>query len=205
MEVKTLTEMPGGTLSVVSVEAPAETAVIPPTAMPAEALAETLAETRAKRLANARLSLMNAEKTFGLTHVSAETGRVWHVEGGNKTVLKALERLREPGQWVGFVAFKNPGWSAVAESGIPLEKVLYIPKVETAALKVLAALIDGVDLIAAGPLPLTLQNQRALAGRARARKTTILTTKPWLNVSKPWKDSQENWQERYRIYGRRVG
>lgn len=152
---------------------------------------ETITKTREDRLAKARLSLVTAEKTMGVSPtVSLTAGRVWHVESGNAALFEALLEMRESGQWIGFIGVKNLGWLAAEEKGIPLGKTLVVPRVGENALKVVAALIDGVDLIAAGPLPLTPQNQRALAGRARARKTTIVTTVPWTAISKPWKSAE---------------
>lgn len=94
--------------------------------------------------------------------------------------------LRMGDQWIGIVGVKNVGWCAALEKGVPLEKVIFVPRAKEKPLKVLAALIDGVDLVVAGPLPLSAQNQRALAGRARSRRSSVLTTVPWLSVSKPW-------------------
>ncbi|MDO5050038.1 MAG: hypothetical protein Q4D87_09180 [Actinomycetaceae bacterium] len=145
-------------------------------------------ETREQRLARARLSLIEAESSVGLAPVvSLERGRVWHVESGNAAVFQALSDLHEAGQWIGFIGFRNVGWSAVKEYGLPLSKILYVPSAAQSALQAFAALIDGVDLIVAGPVGLSARDQKALAGRVRARRSTVLTTSPWRGVSRPWK------------------
>ena len=151
-----------------------------------------IAETREQRLARARQSLIEAESSVGLAPVtSLERGRVWHIDSGNASVFEALTDLYEAGQWIGFIGFRNPGWAAVSELGLPLNKILSVPAVGQSALQTFVALIDGVDLIAAGPLPLTARDQRTLAGRIRTRRVTVLTTQPWAGVSRPWKTSEQ--------------
>ncbi len=153
-----------------------------------QAQGRRVAESREQRLARARQSLIQAENSVGLAPVtSLERGRVWHVDSGNAAVFEALTDLYETGQWIGFIGFRNPGWCAVSERGLPLNKILSVPTVGQSALQTFAALIDGVDLIAAGPLPLTARDQRTLAGRVRTRRVTVLTTQPWAGVSRPWK------------------
>ncbi|OFJ63396.1 hypothetical protein HMPREF2854_00245 [Actinomyces sp. HMSC075B09] len=141
---------------------------------------------RKQRLEKARLSLVKAETAVGVSPAPLRAGNVWHVRGGNEALFEAMLSLRKGGQWIGIVGIKNVGWCAALEKGVPLEKVIFVPRVKEKPLKVLAALIDGVDLVVAGPLPLSAQNQRALAGRARSRRSSVLTTVPWLSVSKPW-------------------
>ncbi len=141
---------------------------------------------RERRLEKARLSLIRAETAMGVSPAPLRAGNVWHVRGGNEALFEAVISLRKDDQWVGVVGVKNVGWCAALEKGIPLEKVIFVPRVKEQSLKVLAALIDGVDLVVAGPLPLSAQNQRALAGRARSRRSSVLTTVPWLSISKPW-------------------
>lgn len=141
---------------------------------------------RERRLEKARLSLIRAETAVGVSPAPLRAGNVWHVRGGNEVLFEAMLSLRKSDQWIGIVGVRNVGWCAALEKGVPLEKVIFVPRVKEQPLKVLAALIDGVDLVVAGPLPLSAQNQRALAGRARSRRVSVLTTVPWLSVSKPW-------------------
>ncbi|MDK8352246.1 hypothetical protein QP786_09840, partial [Gleimia europaea] len=115
------------------------------------------------------MSLVKAETAVGVSPASLRAGNVWHVRGGNEALFEAVLSLRMGDQWIGIVGVKNVGWCAALEKGVPLEKVIFVPRAKEKPLKVLAALIDGVDLVVAGPLPLSAQNQRALAGRARSR------------------------------------
>ncbi|WP_156824360.1 hypothetical protein [Gleimia europaea] len=154
--------------------------------------AQILERDRKQRLAKARLSLVRAETAVGVLPAPLRAGSVWHVDSGNEALFAATLSLHKDGQWIGFVGVKNIGWRAAAEKGIALEKVIFIPEVKGRPLKVLAALIDGVDLVVAGPLSLSPQNQRALAGRARLRRSSVLTTVPWLSVSKPWYARSQN-------------
>lgn len=91
-------------------------------------------------------------------------------------LLGATQRDR----WVALVGWPELSPVALTEAGVDLEHVVVVPDVGGRAAAVLAALLDGVEIVVAGPRAgTTASERRRLLARARQRATTILSAAPW--------------------------
>ena len=84
------------------------------------------------------------------------------------------------------VAVPDIGWEAAQKLGIDPRRVVVISHPQEQSQKVVAAVVEGFDVVVLGEVAVGPREQRALAGRARKLNTTILTMWPWQTVSKPF-------------------
>jgi hypothetical protein len=79
------------------------------------------------------------------------------------------------GSWVAAVGLPALGWLAAAELGVALERVVVVSPPPAAWATVVAALLDAVDLVWAGPPPrLAAGDARRLVARARERGSVLV-------------------------------
>lgn len=99
---------------------------------------------------------------------------------GSASVLHTLvaAAMGEKG-WAAVVGARHVGWVAAAEAGVDLARVVAIPAAGPAAADVVAACIDGFDVVALGPVDLGAGARRSLTGRARSNGTVVLTSGRW--------------------------
>ena len=82
--------------------------------------------------------------------------------------------------WTAVVGQPTIGVLAAAEMGVDLSRLILVPTPGPDAALVLAALLDGVDILVVGPeTPLLSSDRRKLAARARERGAVIIATTPW--------------------------
>lgn len=117
-------------------------------------------------------------------------GAVAQVTGSTALVLALLAETSPQGAWAAIVGDPAVGVLAAAEMGVDLERLALVPRPGSQAPLVVAALVDGMDVVVIGPdVALLDSDRRALAARARDRGTVILSTTVWsgarlgLNVS----------------------
>lgn len=117
-------------------------------------------------------------------------GAVAQVTGSTALVLALLAETSAQGAWAAIVGDPAVGVLAAAEMGVDLERLALVPRPGSQAPLVVAALVDGMDVVVVGPdVALLDSDRRALAARARDRGTVILSTTTWpgarlgLNVS----------------------
>lgn len=83
-------------------------------------------------------------------------------------------------RWVALVGWPDLSPVALAEAGVDLERVVAVPDTGGRTADVLAALLDGVEIVVPGPRArLTASERRRLLVRARQRATTILSPTRW--------------------------
>lgn len=148
-------------------------------------------QTKTERLEVARRSLAQVENAIGVQPVSGDLrGQVWHMDGGNEQLFHTLASVQEVGQWIGFAGLAHPGWCAAQEAGIDLRRVLVVAQLEPHPERILATLIDGLDIVVCAHSDLHQRHYRLLGGRARSRGCLVITTSPWIGVSKPWESGR---------------
>ena len=110
------------------------------------------------------------------------TGTTVVVRGSTSLLLTLLAEASRDGAWTVLVGYPSAGMAAAADAGCDLARTLVVPLpagsgVDASA--VLAALIDGMDVVVVGPeVALLDQDRRRLAARARERGTVLLAALP---------------------------
>lgn len=110
------------------------------------------------------------------------TGTTVVVQGSTSLLLTLLAEASRDGAWTVLVGYPSAGMVAAADAGCDLARTLVVPLpagsgVDASA--VLAALIDGMDVVVVGPeVALLDQDRRRLAARARERGTVLLAALP---------------------------
>lgn len=102
------------------------------------------------------------------------------VAGSTSLVLALLVEASRAGSWVALVGLPGVGVLAAHQLGLELERVVLVPDPGADGPTVVAALLDGVDLVVVGPqAALGDGDRRRLSARARERSAVLLPTTPW--------------------------
>lgn len=127
-------------------------------------------------------------------------GTVTQVSGSAALVLSVLAEAcgrvdalgEEP--WAAVVGHPSIGLLAAERLGVPLERLVLVPDPGDGAAAALAALIDGMDIVVLGDLPLVDADRRRLTARARERGTVLLSTAPWRGASAVLRATGVRWR-----------
>jgi len=112
--------------------------------------------------------------------------------GGSASLMCWLLGATQRDRWIALVGWPELSPVALAEAGVDLERVVVVPDVGGHAAAVLAALLDGVEIVVAGPAAqLTASERRRLL--ARQRTTTILSPAPWEGAALLLDVQQSRW------------
>ena len=102
------------------------------------------------------------------------------VTGSTSLLLALVATASQEGSWVAVVGLPGVGVLAAQQAGIDLDRLALVPCPGPDTPTVLAALIDGVDLVIVGAAAaLVDSDRRRLMARARERGTVLLSTAPW--------------------------
>jgi hypothetical protein len=108
------------------------------------------------------------------------SGGILTVQGSASLLLALLATTSRDGAWVAFVGAPAVGMLAAADVGISLERTAVVPDPGPDAPAVLAALLDGMDVLVVGPrAALADADRRRLAARTRQRDAVLVTTERW--------------------------
>lgn len=105
----------------------------------------------------------------GSTLVVASTG----ANGATSIALGLVARASAAGAWCAAVGMEDLGCVAASELGLTLDRLVLVPRPARRAAAVIAALLDGCDvvLVAAG---LSMPDRRRLSARARERRSVLV-------------------------------
>ncbi|MCL1900557.1 MAG: hypothetical protein FWG11_08625 [Promicromonosporaceae bacterium] len=107
-------------------------------------------------------------------------GQVLAVQGSTSLLLSLLAAASTHGAWTCFVGAPRLGLLAASDAGLALERVTVVPEPGVSSATVVAALLDGIDLVVIGPrCPLLESDRRRLMARARERGALIAALGPW--------------------------
>jgi hypothetical protein len=106
-------------------------------------------------------------------------GSTVSVQGSTTLLLTLLSEATVDGSWAGVVGMPNLGAVAAAELGVELERLVLVPEPGSQLTAVVAALLDGLDLVATTPGDLTDSVARRLSARARHRGAVLISFGPW--------------------------
>jgi hypothetical protein len=102
------------------------------------------------------------------------------VTGSTSLVLAMLAHACAGGAWAAVVGQPTIGLLAASQAGVSLDRLAVVPRPGLEAPTVVAALLDGVDVVVVGPeAALTDADRRKLSARARDRGSVLLSTADW--------------------------
>ncbi len=104
--------------------------------------------------------------------------------GGLSLALSLLSGASARGHWAGVVGVDDPGVAAIADLGVDLRRVLFVPRPRGAWAESAADLLDGVDLLVVRPPSRPAHGAaRRLTERARERGAVLVAlgepSAPW--------------------------
>ena len=109
-----------------------------------------------------------------------ERGRVHVIAGSTSLTLALLAEASRTGAWLAVVGMEGIGLLAAEQLGLDLTRVALVPAPGPDAPVVVAALLDGMDMVLVGPRAvLDDADRRRLAARARERGVVLLSTEDW--------------------------
>jgi hypothetical protein len=143
---------------------------------PASELAESVASGGADRLLPVAAELRPLLPAGGLRRGST----VAVTPGCRSLVLALLSEASAGGAWAGVVGMSGLGAVAAAELGVVLERLALVPYPGPEWPAVVAALLDGLDLVVvAPPGQVGARVTRRLAARARQRGSVLMPYGEW--------------------------
>jgi len=101
------------------------------------------------------------------------------VGGSTALVLALLAEASRSGSWVAMVGLPRVGVLAAHQTGLDLERLVLVPAPGPDGPTVVAALLDGMDVVVVGDVALTDADRRRLSARARERGAVVLSCSPW--------------------------
>ncbi|SEF31625.1 hypothetical protein SAMN05421837_105834 [Amycolatopsis pretoriensis] len=101
------------------------------------------------------------------------------VHGGTSLLLALLAEATAAGSWAAVVGMPSLGLAAAAEYGVDLGRVALVPRPGAELPAVVAALLDGVDVVAVHSETVQTAVARRLSARARHRGAVLLSFGAW--------------------------
>jgi hypothetical protein len=127
--------------------------------------------------------------------VAVATGRAAPGSGGTSLLLALLSAASRSGSWCAVVGVPALGALAAAENGIALDRLALVPNPGPEWPTVVAALIDGVDVVVtAVPGPVSASIASRLAARARQRGSVLVPFGRWDGADVTLQIQQGRWE-----------
>lgn len=144
-----------------------------------------------ERLQRARAVLVAAEGQQQVRSVAQsatvqrwEQKGVHHLDGHIETLIRVLVE-QEQGTFTALVGVKDVGWDRAMRAGVDVDRVVVIEDVANQVGKVVGTLLEGFSVVVVGEVDISPRHQRALAGRARKLRSSLITMSPWTGVTLP--------------------
>lgn len=116
------------------------------------------------------------------------------VTGSTSLVLTLLAHACRHGAWAAAVGRPDLGLLAAAQAGVDLGRLAVVPDPGPQAATVVAALLDGIDVVVVGAAAvLTETERRRLSARARERGTVLLPTCAWPGAGTVLEVQERGW------------
>lgn len=102
------------------------------------------------------------------------------VTGSTSLLLALVAAACAGGGWSAVVGQPSVGLLAAAQAGVTLDRFALVPQPGPQTAHVLAALVDGLDVVVVGPqAALPEADRRRITARVRDRGAVLLSTVPW--------------------------
>jgi hypothetical protein len=115
------------------------------------------------------------------------------VHGGTSLLLALLAPATAAGSWAAVVGLPSLGLAAAAEYGADLTRVALVPRPGAELPAVVAALLDGVDLVAVHSETVQPSVAKRLSARARHRGAVLLAFGAWPGADVELSCRRESW------------
>jgi hypothetical protein len=138
-----------------------------------------------------RVLPVRAELADLLPYRGLRRGSTVVVRGSTTVLLALLAEATADGSWAAVVGMPDLGLLAAAELGVALSRLALVPDPGAERGAVVAALLDGLDLVVATGVPAPLA--RRLSARARHRESVLLTADPWPGADLELDCSESRW------------
>ncbi len=164
-------------------------------AQPVPAAAPDGSETRqASLLLSERPSLPVPDGLAALLPDGLRRGGITAVTGSTSLLLALLAHACAEGAWAAVVGQPSMGLLAAAQAGVALERLALVPRPGPDAPSVVAALVDGLDVVLVGPdAALTDGDRRRLGARARDRGAVLLSSTAWPGANVVLTAASQRW------------
>lgn len=115
-----------------------------------------------------------------LPHGAVRRGTALSVLGSTAVLLHLVASLAGEEAWTAVVGRPDLCLAAAIDAGIDPERLVLIPQPGPESAAVLAAVVDGFDVVVVGPCrALSPRERRALGQRVRHRGAVLVSTEPW--------------------------
>jgi hypothetical protein len=101
------------------------------------------------------------------------------VKGSTSLLFALLAQATETGSWAALVGMPNLGLRAAQELGVAVDRLALVRHPGADLPRVIAALLDGMDLVAVDPKRLTDSQVHRLSARTRHRGAVLIATGAW--------------------------
>ncbi|TQK75772.1 hypothetical protein FB389_0407 [Rarobacter incanus] len=99
---------------------------------------------------------------------------------GIEALAEVMSVRTESPRWAAIFGEPTFGFERACQQGVDLSRVVVIPKITGDTDRVMAAAIDGIDIIVCGQhVEFTAAQQRRIAARIRKRGCFLLSLRPW--------------------------
>jgi hypothetical protein len=155
-----------------------------PRPVPAPPASAQSAPPRASLLTSERPPLPVPPPLAPLLPDGLRRGATTAVTGSTSLLLEVLAHACAGGAWAVAVGMPTLGLLAAAQAGLELDRLALVPRPGAEAATVVAALLDGIDVVVVGPdVALVDADRRRLSARARDRGAVLLATGDWPGAS----------------------
>jgi hypothetical protein len=128
-------------------------------------------------------------------HGGLRRGSAIAVKGSTSLALALLAEASRSGSWVVAVGMPTFGLLAAHQWGINFTHTAVIPQPGTDTPAIVAALIDGVDVVLLGEkVALADSDRRRLLARARERGSVLISLQPWPGADVVFTVTQVGWE-----------
>ncbi|MCC2308667.1 hypothetical protein [Cellulomonas chengniuliangii] len=169
-------------------------------AQPVPAAAPDASEARGGEARNASLllserpSLPVPDELAALLPDGLRRGGITAVTGSTSLLLALLAHACAEGAWAAVVGQPSMGLLAAAQAGVALERLALVPRPGPDAPSVVAALVDGLDVVLVGPgAALADGDRRRLGARARDRGAVLLSSTAWPGANVVLTAASQRW------------
>lgn len=131
-----------------------------------------------------------------------DRGATLVVNGSTSLVLAMLAEASQAGSWAALVGLPRVGVLAAHQLGLDLGRLVLVPAPGPDGPTVVAALIDGVDVVVVGDVALADADRRRLSARARERGAVLVSTTPWAGAQVTLEAEMASWEGLGRGEGR---